>query len=115
MAPKYNAIRQCHPSNTRRFSNLPSTAIVNAIDAEFPANRVDPKINGQIGPGDFVSNFLAYHVVWYREWWATQSPGEDETCLFSGHTHVGGQITAADAEQAVELQLKELFRVLPAT
>jgi hypothetical protein len=73
------------PANTRRSSNLPSAAIVAGIDAAFPVNRVDPKINAQQGPGDFVSNFLAYHVAWYREWWTNQNPAADETCLFSEH------------------------------
>lgn len=101
------------PANTRRSSNLPMAAIVAAVGAGIPIAQVDPKINNQIGPGNFVSNFLAYHVVWYREWWATQNPKPAETCLYSGHTHVGGQVSVGNAERAVEIQLEELFRVLP--
>lgn len=100
---------------TRRFSNLSDIRIKTALNNAFSANQLHAEINDVLGPGDFVSNFLAYHVVWYREWWATQNPKPAETCLLSGHTHVGGQIIVPDAERAVEIQLEELFRDLPFT
>ena len=94
---------------------MPMAAFKAAIEAEDPALDLTPFINDTFGPGNFVSNFLAYHVAWYREWWNAQEESEDLKCLFSGHTHVGGQISVADAERAVEIQLNELFKVLPET
>jgi hypothetical protein len=99
----------------RRFGNLPMEPIVATLRQAFYADRLQPGINDQLGPGAFVSNFLAYHVAWYREWWTEQQPPEDEACLFAGHTHVGGLVEVDTARQAVDLQLTELFRVLPAT
>jgi len=101
--------------NTRRFTNLSDVRIKTSLNNAFATNQLQAKINDVIGPGDFVSNFLAYHVVWYREWWASQHPPADQACLFSGHTHVGGQISVADAERAVQIQLEELYRDLPFT
>ncbi len=103
------------PMNTRRFTNLSDIRIRTALNNAFNTNQLHAKINDVEGPGKFVSNFLAYHVAWYREWWAAQHPPANQACLFSGHTHVGGQITAANAEQAVEIQLEELYRDLPFT
>ena len=92
--------------------------IITAIDVYFhnyDPTAVQPFLNDQKGPGNFVSNLLAYHVAWYREWWGTANNDPSLACLRSGHTHVGGQITVGDAAQALDVQLTELFKVLPAT
>ena len=92
---------------TRLYSNLPETAIIAAVNAEVPG--ITAQLNDTAGPGTFVSNFLAYHVVWYREAYTG-----DQNCLLSGHTHVGGAISVADAANAVKAQLKELYKALDA-
>ncbi|MEQ8785778.1 MAG: glycosyltransferase [Pirellulaceae bacterium] len=114
-AIKYNPADRSKAALSKRNSNLPMTEIITAIDAEFDDDEVKPFKNDQEGPGNFVSNFLAYHVAWYREWWQAENDDADLACLRSGHTHVGGLVTVPNAEKAVEIQLKELFKVLPAT
>jgi len=106
------------PANAVRYSNLPMSDIVAAIKAD-PV--IGPKLNEYVddgstvpltGPGTFVSNFMAYHVVWYREWWNGTTKGQDAPCRYSGHTHVGILIDPADAAAAVEIQLQELLKKL---
>lgn len=64
--------------------------------------------------GAFVSEYMAYHVAWYREYINAKFPNDpSKQCANSGHTHVGILISRADAEAAVDTQLKELFKVLP--
>ena len=101
-------------AGSRRDSNLPTTAIRDAVNAHFPippgsvVAAIDPSGN----VGQFVSEFMAYHVAWYREY-SQANLRPDEQCLYAGHTHVGVQVTAQDGEQAVEIQLNELLSVLP--
>ena len=113
---KYKPPDRTQAALLKRDSNLPMDEMVAAINADFDPADVKAEKNDVLGPGRFVSNFLAYHVAWYRLWWnALSSTPENEKCLRSGHTHVGGQITVDDAERAVQLQLNELYKVLPET
>lgn len=99
-----------------RDSNLPMQSIVNAIASKFPnpPGNIDPKIDPSGDVGSFVSEFMAYHVGWYRDYSQTAFATDPaKQCKFAGHTHVGVNVTVADAEIAVETQLEELFKVLP--
>ncbi len=115
-AIKYDPPDRTLPALSQRDSNLPMAAIVEAINAHFGGMDVIASI-GAGGAGNFVSDFMAYHVAWYREWWTATNTDPSKTCLFSGHTHVGIFVEAADpdndGETAVDIQLAELFKVLP--
>lgn len=97
-------------ADATRDSNLPMPAIEGAVSAAFPnpPGDVVPWTDPSGDVGSFVSEYMAYHVAWYRD----QSSDPDK-CLFAGHVHVGVLVDAADGEAAVELQLAELFKVLP--
>ena len=62
--------------------------------------------------GSFVSEYMAYHVAWYRD--HTMDRAADRRCLVAGHTHVGIDVDPADGARAVSLQLDALIDVLPA-
>lgn len=100
------------PPASKRHSNLPMTAIADAVNARFPDGEIEARVDTTGGSGNFVSNFMAYHVVWYREWWTGVNDDQDLACLVSGHTHVGMFVAAKDATVAVDIQLRELFMVL---
>ena len=64
--------------------------------------------------GNFVSEYMAYHVCWYRDFSQNEFANDpDKQCLIAGHTHVGIQVSPSDGMMAVEVQLEELFRALP--
>src|SRR5262249_608776 len=89
-------------AGARRESNLPMTAIANAINRHFGDGRIVASINETGDVGSFVSEFMAYHVAWYRD--HTADDALDRRCLFAGHTHVGLDVGPDDGAHAVELQ-----------
>lgn len=100
----------------QRASNLPMAAIRNAVNNHFPnpPGNIVAAIDNTGDVGAFVSEYMAYHVGWYRDYVNATFPNDDsKKCLFAGHTHVGVQVSAANGETAVDLQLDELFKVLP--
>jgi len=99
-----------------RANNLPIQAIINSIKAAFPdpPGRVVPYEDDTGIVGEFVSEFMAYYVGWYRDYSQVEFASEPQKqCNFAGHTHVGIKVAVSDAESSVELQLTELFKVLP--
>jgi hypothetical protein len=95
-----------------RDSNLPMAAIRSAVNQHFGDGRLVASINTTGDVGSFLSEYMAYHVAWYRD--HTADHAADRRCLFAGHTHVGIDVDAGDGARAVALQLDELLRVLPA-
>jgi hypothetical protein len=95
----------------RRESNLPMDAIANAVNRRFGDARLLASINPTGDVGSFVSEYMAYHVAWYRD--HTADLPDDRRCLFAGHTHVGVDVDAGDGARAVALQLDVLIDVLP--
>lgn len=99
-----------------RASNLPMDAIAPAISNEFPnpPGNVVPKIDNTGNVGAFVSEYMAYHVAWYRDYINAKFPNDPaKQCKIAGHTHVGIQVATGDGVTAVDIQLKELFKKLP--
>ncbi len=86
-------------------SSLPVQDIVDAVNqAAIGANAfVCWSGNG----GGFLSEFIAYHGVWYRE--DHPSPADPEWCVAAGHVHVGGQLSWQVAEQAADISLRTLM------
>ena len=87
-------------------------AIRNAVNQHYGAGRLVASINATGDVGSFLSEYMAYHVAWYRD--HTMDHAADRRCLLAGHTHVGIDVDAGDGARAVALQLDELIRVLPA-
>jgi hypothetical protein len=94
-----------------RASNLPMAAIRDAVNQRFADGRLIASINPDGDVGSFVSEYMAYHVAWYRDHSADLA---DRRCLLAGHTHVGIDVDPADGATAVALQLDQLIDALPA-
>ena len=86
-----------------RNSNLPMNEIVNNINNLDIG--LDPYIDVNGDPGHFVSEFMGYHGVWYRD---LNSAGDD-LCISAGHVHVGGNIDVQTARVATEETLRVLI------
>ena len=89
-----------------RNSNLPMNDIVDNISNLNLG--LDPYIDINGDPGQFVSEFMGYHGVWYRD---LNSSGED-LCLSAGHVHVGGNIDIDTAKLATEETIRTLINHL---
>ena len=95
-----------------RASTLPLRAIEEAVnDAAIPG--LDACI-GADGGGGFLSEYIAYHGVWYQALHAGKwSP---RRCVAAGHVHVGAFPTAAAREAAqitVRTVIDHIARLLP--
>jgi hypothetical protein len=86
-----------------RNSTLP---VENLVDAIASANLgLDPYVDWNGHPGQFVSEFMGYHGVWYQD---THSFG-DNVCVIAGHIHVGGLIDWDTARLASEVSIREVI------
>ena len=90
--------------------------IVEALEEEFtdPPADIVPEINEDASEvGAFVSEYMAYHVVWYQAHINAEHPTDpSKQCKAAGHTHVGIEVDVSDAETAVDIQLEKLFEFL---
>jgi hypothetical protein len=98
-------------ANYKRASNLPMDDIKKAIAAGIAAAKVAPAIDKSGDVGSYVSEYMAYHVSWYRAY-INEKKDKEKNCRYSGHTHVGVQVAVVDAEKAVEIQLDVLIKTL---
>lgn len=93
------------PANFLRLSKLPLQAIVNDVTA---ANLgLNPFICFAGHGGGFVSEFIAYHGVWYQS--LHDSPTDPAWCIAAGHVHVGSGINWTVARQAAEITLRSVI------
>lgn len=91
------------PAGTFRYSSLPVERIVQAVDQ---ANLgLDPEVCFSGNGGGFLSEFIAYNGVWYKE--LHDAPGHPTPCYAAGHVHVGGLIDWNTARLAAEITLRE--------
>lgn len=111
-----NRLAPAKTADDKRTSDLRVDAIRDAINAHFPnppgdvVAEIDPSGN----VGSFVSEYMAYHVAWYRDYINAKHPDDpSKQCRRAGHTHVGVQVAVDHAETAVDIQLDKLFEVLP--
>ncbi|MBC8404466.1 MAG: hypothetical protein H8E15_04515 [Planctomycetes bacterium] len=83
-------------------SSLPVQDIVDAV------NQAGLGINGYVNwtgdGGGFLSEFIAYHGVWYRENHA--SPADPDWCVAAGHVHVGHGVSWPKTILAVDITLR---------
>tara|TARA_Y100000590_G_C15555524_1_gene952647 strand:- start:111 stop:1058 length:948 start_codon:yes stop_codon:yes gene_type:complete len=89
-----------------RNSNLPMQDIVDSINSSELGLNSYIDINGD--PGHFVSEFMGYHGVWYRD----LNQFEDAPCYLAGHVHVGGLIDWETSIQATEITISEVINAL---
>lgn len=93
------------PADFLRPSLLPVQNIVTAITvAGLPVN---PYICWSGNGGGFLSEFIAYHGVWYQAVHA--SPTDPAWCVTAGHVHVGRSLSWANARAAAEITLREVI------
>jgi hypothetical protein len=86
-----------------RNSTLPMEEIENAVeDAELGLNAF---IDWQGDPGHFVSEFMGYHGVWYRD----INQQSDNICHTAGHVHVGGLIDWETATEATHITVRKVL------
>ncbi len=94
-----------YPVNTSRPSTLPVQEIRSAITA---ANLgLLAHVDTISGGGRFLSEFIAYHGVWYQS--LHSDPNDPFYSVAAGHIHVGGGVSTAIARQALDITLRELI------
>jgi hypothetical protein len=93
------------PAEALRLSGLPVQAIIDSIAAS--GLPLDPWVDWSGDGGGFLSEFAAYHGVWYQA--ALASPSSPRWCLAGGHVHVGGQVDWESARLAAESTLRALI------
>lgn len=94
------------PAGTLRPSTLPVQEIVDDVDDANAGLNAFIDIAGNAG--GFVSEFIAYHGVWYQA--LHNNPMDPAWCVAGGHIHVGRNIPWADARRAAEISLRTLIR-----
>ena len=98
---------QDSPINHIRFSSLPMTEIVEAV------NSADLGLNSYIdygeGAGGYLSEYKGFHGVWYKD----LMENVDETpCYLAGHVHVGGLVDWDTAHEAVLITVRETIQYI---
>lgn len=98
------------PAETLRPSTLPVDAIVNAVTASgLPLTAfVDDTGDG----GAFLSEFVAYHGVWYQSLHASEC--DPTRCVMAGHVHVGIDVGVDTAREAVFVTLRTVMGAVDA-
>ena len=95
------------PQNTPRYSSLPMDSIEYAMT--LSDLNVFPVIDYTFGTGNYLSEYLGYHGVWYK---AQMDSLDDvsKACYLAGHIHVGGLIPPQEAHEAVKISLREVIK-----
>ncbi|MBU0718000.1 MAG: hypothetical protein KJ749_07115 [Planctomycetes bacterium] len=90
-----------------RWSTLPITEIVDAVEAEVPGVYA---YSEPIDDSNFLCNFVGYHATWYHDEHA--DPADPAWNIASGHIHVGYHMTLANAILATEVTVRTLIDYL---
>jgi hypothetical protein len=93
------------PANFVRLSKLPVQDIVNAVLAAGLGLNAFICFAGHAG--GFVSEFVAYHGVWYQA--LHDSPTDPAWCIAAGHIHVGSGVSWPVARTAAEVTLRTVI------
>lgn len=93
------------PAGHLRLSALPMQEVVDAIAAA--SLGLNPFICYSGDGGGFLSEFIAYHGVWYQA--LHQDPADPAWCVAAGHVHVGGAISWDTARLAAEVTLRTVM------
>lgn len=100
---------QSVPAGFVRESSLPMRRIRDAVNGD-PDLGVDAAIDRTGFGGGFLSEFMAYHGVWYQSLHA--DPSDAFWNVAAGHIHVGSQVSRAEGRLATELTLGALTTYL---
>ena len=84
------------PADTNRPSTLPVQAIVDAVNALNNPSEAFICFSGD--GGAFLSEFIAYHGVWYQA--LHDLPADPAQAVAAGHVHVGSDLSIVRARQA---------------
>ncbi|MEM7311185.1 MAG: hypothetical protein AAF682_31245, partial [Planctomycetota bacterium] len=93
------------PEGHLRLSTLPVDDIADAVNAA--AVGINAFICYSLDGGSYLSEFIAYHGVWYQD--LHSAPTDPAWCIAAGHIHVGCLSSTASVEQAVEVSLRSLI------
>jgi len=89
-----------------RYSNLPMENIVAGVAGLNIG--LNPFIDWSGDPGHFISEFMGYHGVWYRD----LNEYGDTPCIAAGHVHVGGVVSTQTARLAAEETIRQVMDYL---
>jgi hypothetical protein len=89
----------------KRLSTLPVKDIVDAVNDA--ALGIDAFVCFTGAGGGFLSEFIAYHGVWYQS--IHEDPSDPAHCVTAGHVHVGQMISWDVAEEATEITLRTVI------
>jgi len=93
------------PADAFRLSTLPDLEIATALI------QSDLDINAMVDffgfGGGFLSEFIAYHGVWYQT--MHSDPSDPAWSVAAGHIHVGGQVSLETGQAALDITLRELI------
>ena len=98
-----------YPPNTPRYSSLPMDSIEAAISVA--GLGLYPLIDYTYGAGNYLSEFLGYHGVWYKAQMDSLN-NLNTVCYLAGHIHIGGLVDWDDAHEAVKVTLREVINVI---
>ena len=86
-----------------RNSTLPMDEIEDAV--EEAGLGLNAYIDWQGDPGHFVSEFMGYHGVWYRD----INQQSENICHIAGHVHVGGLVDWDIAREATHITIRKVL------
>lgn len=96
--------------NFKRLSALPVQGIIDAIT--LSGLNVTPFICFSGDGGGYLSEYIAYHGVWYQH--LHRDPQDPAWCIAAGHVHVGGQVDWPTARLAAEVTVERVLDHLDA-
>lgn len=97
------------PAEAVRKSTLPMTQILNNVRS---ANLgIVPFIDNTNNVGSFLSEYLAYHGMWYQSLHASKL--DPDYCSMAGHIHVGVNTDTAASTLAAEITLRTAINAIP--
>lgn len=103
--PTYSPPDQSKPAGHIRYSSLPMENIRDAVNNA--GLGVAASIDYTGFGGGFLSEFIAYHGVWYKE--THQSISDPFRTVAAGHIHVGINTPTAAATTAAEISIRQLI------
>lgn len=98
-----------YPQNTARYSSLPMDSIEAAMNVS--GLSIFPVIDYTYGTGNYLSEFMGYHGVWYKAIMDSLN-NLNNACYMAGHIHIGGLADWGEAHEAVKITLREVIEVL---
>lgn len=92
------------PANALRLSSLPVADILSDVSAA--GLGLSALVDYAGSGGGFLSEFIAYHGVWYQG--LHDDPQDPAWCVAAGHVHVGAQVAWSTGEEAVKVTLRSV-------